>query len=237
MRHLAAFILTVMLALQATFVAPAYAEARDVHDYLLDMFRAQIAELTDFDDELCPAGVYSLLSTSGVWSCAVSMTQAMMGTLSLSDGDVDVADAQHVHTERLFVFEGTVNLDDECLNTTAGATSAAIQSAACNTWDYLTPYFVHKGAVITSLVSEVLVAGTAGYGCEAQIRVNDAPVGTAQVIATDAVSGTVTTTAQAVTLAANDALELQITDGADALLCDAGTDPRFVVTLYGYWTQ
>ena len=229
------FVITLILAV---FIAsPAYAEERDVHDYLLDMFRAQVAALTDFDDELCPTGAQSLLSTNGVWACITSLTEAMMGTLSLSDGDVDVADAQHVHTEQLYVFNGTVDLDDECLNTVSGSASAATVSAACNTFAYLTFYYVHKGAVITSLVSEVLVAGTSGYGCEAQIRVNNADVGTAQVIATDAVAGTVTSTSQAVTLAANDDLELQMVDGAGALLCDAGTNPRFVVTLYGYWTQ
>lgn len=48
---------------------PAGAEERDVHDYLLDMFRAQIAELSDFDDELCPGGTWVLTSTDGVWTC------------------------------------------------------------------------------------------------------------------------------------------------------------------------
>jgi hypothetical protein len=64
-------LLTILLSF--AFAVPSFGAAtgeRDIQEVLLDMFRGQIAELTDFDDELCDdTGTEMLVSTLGVWSC------------------------------------------------------------------------------------------------------------------------------------------------------------------------
>jgi hypothetical protein len=77
------FLITLILAIFTAF--PAFSEERDVHDYLLNLFMADVSQLSDFDPELCTeTGTYILLSTDGVWSCADPADN--YGTLDLDDG-------------------------------------------------------------------------------------------------------------------------------------------------------
>lgn len=77
--------LLVILAL--LLATTAQAEERDIRQSLLDMFRAQVADLTDFDDELCGLiGTYYLLSTDGVWSCTTDVTVGTTGQIFIADG-------------------------------------------------------------------------------------------------------------------------------------------------------
>ena len=234
-----------ILSVALSIAVSATAEERDIHDYLLDMFRAQVASLTDFDADICGAvGTLELRSTNGVWSCESpttldgatinSMTEAMMDTLSMSDGDVDQANAQHVHAELLFVYSGTLDADDECLYPQFNNLSNVLTVVCSNV---AMPVIAPKAFYVTEIAVAVEIASTAGYGCIVQPTVDDIDAGTPLTMSTDMAASTSERQTTGFAVAEDAELKIQVLDGAGALVCDAGTNPRLAVSVFGYWTN
>jgi hypothetical protein len=144
------------------------------------------------------------------------------------------ADAQHTHVEPIAEYTGALDTDDECLLPISNGIVSHTTNICSHTSSF---WYAPKDFTITELVSSIRVASNAGYGCILQITMDDVDSGTAQVIATSAAAGTVTRTVQDIDVAEGVALKIQALDGADALICDAGTNPRFQVNIYGYYTE
>jgi hypothetical protein len=162
------------------------------------------------------------------------IASADFDTLFDNDGTVDLGDTMHRHEIVLQRFAGTVNLDDECLFP-GGFNNINVVTAGCTNIAY--DWYAPKDFTVTEIVSGIVIAGDAGYGCIVQPLVDDVTAGTAQTIATSAAAGTVTRTTQSFSVAEGEVLAIQVLDGVDALLCDIGTDPRLYVEVFGYYTE
>jgi hypothetical protein len=130
-------------------------------------------------------------------------------------------------------FSGRVDTDDDCLF--PSDYHAHTNTVVCATTT--TVWYAPKDFTVTETISEVITTGTAGYGCIIQVTLDSVDAGAPHTIATSAAAGTITRTAQNFTVAEGDKLNVQVLDGLDALLCDAGTDPRLRMQIFGYYTE
>jgi hypothetical protein len=140
----------------------------------------------------------------------------------------------------LVTFNGTLDADDECLYVEGldETTGAAVATVACDNV-LLNQFSVPAAFEVTKIVTTVVVAGDAGYGCIVNADVDGTNAGVAQTLATDAAAQSVTSTPQlsSLTLAAGDLLGIQVLDGAGALVCAGTIDPSFQVSVFGRFTE
>jgi hypothetical protein len=133
------------------------------------------------------------------------------------------------------LFQSTITEFDgagECVNFETATTAATCETLGT------VQLQVAKDAYVTALSATLVFAGTAGFECDFQIEVGATGVakGTLLDQATATVVGTTNTQKQGILLNAGDFIGVVNTDGTGQA-CAGAADPKYVVTVWGYYVD
>jgi hypothetical protein len=183
---------------------------RGVRSSSIELFHGLVNESTDLDGALCATNEI-LVDIGATWECKPWLPDT-----------------------QLWEFHGQVDATPECLYPVGGNLSSA-GSAPCTNSSQVQSY-APRSAVITELTTEVLVAGDAGYDCTLDILVGDTTaIGNSQVVPANSAVGAVIRTAQSVAISEGD--EIHVRASTTTTACEGTADPRFIVRIFGYWTD